>query len=46
VLGACEGTGRHDVTTYTRYDAYGNVLQKVDANNITIEYRYDARKCL
>jgi YD repeat-containing protein len=34
------------VTTYTQYDAYGNVLEKVDANQVATDYTYDARQRL
>jgi YD repeat-containing protein len=34
------------VTAYTQYDAYGNVLEKVDANQVATDYTYDARQRL
>jgi YD repeat-containing protein len=34
------------VTSYTQYDAYGNVLEKVDANQVATDYTYDARQRL
>jgi YD repeat-containing protein len=34
------------VTTYTQYDPSGNLLEKVDANNVVTDYTYDARQRL
>jgi YD repeat-containing protein len=34
------------VTTSTQYDAYGNVLEQVDANGVATDYSYDARQRL
>jgi YD repeat-containing protein len=34
------------VTNYTSYDANGNVLEVVDANNVATDYTYDARQRL
>jgi YD repeat-containing protein len=34
------------VTSYTQYDPSGNLLEKVDANNVVTDYTYDARQRL